>query len=112
MHEMSIAMSIVEIAEETAREANADKVFKVNVDIGELSGVMSDSVLFCYEACATSEIVAGSELVVNSIEAVASCPSCENSFSPKDRYFLCPGCGGPAGLLQGEELSVRSVELS
>jgi len=53
---MSIAMSIVDIAESFATQKKATKVLSITVDIGDFSGVMADSVLFCYDACSKGKI--------------------------------------------------------
>jgi len=112
MHEMSVAMSIVDIAEQTAREKNAEKIVSVTVDIGDLSGVMADAVLFCYEAASRGLRAEGSRLIVNRIGARAWCPECEKEFTPKDAFVTCPECVSFGGkILAGGELAVRSVEL-
>ncbi len=110
MHEMSIAMSVIEIAEKHAIENNVKKILSVTVDIGDLAGVMADSLLFCYDACATGELVTGSRLHINRIEALAHCPTCDSDFVPDNNYLICPACSGPCGILQGEELQVRNIE--
>ncbi len=38
MHELSIAMSIVEIAEENAKNANTTVIIEIELDIGSQSG--------------------------------------------------------------------------
>ncbi len=51
MHELSIAMSIVELAEEEA-ERRGVQVTAVHLKLGLLSGVVKDALLSCHEiAC-------------------------------------------------------------
>jgi hydrogenase nickel incorporation protein HypA/HybF len=52
MHELSIAMSIVEGAAEEARRHPGERVAAVHLRLGELSGVVRDALLFSYDlAC-------------------------------------------------------------
>ena len=112
MHEMSLALSVVEIAEEIAKTNSAEKVTVITVDIGDLSGVEQDALLFCFEACAKKTLCEGSHLSLNQIKAKATCPSCDIDFSPSSAYFVCPECDGPAGIVSGDQFCVRSVEVS
>ncbi len=112
MHEMSIAMSVIAVVEESVLSQNALKVLTVTVDIGDLAGVSCDALEFCYEACSKEAVVTeGSRLVLNKIPAVALCPACVLEFSPDSQYFVCPECSGPATVLQGDDLVVKSIEV-
>ena len=56
MHELSIAMSIVDMAQEEAERRNAT-VDAVHLELGLLSGVVADALLFSYEiACAGTRL--------------------------------------------------------
>jgi hydrogenase nickel incorporation protein HypA/HybF len=71
MHELSIAMSIVELAEEESERRGGLRVRAVHLRLGLLAGVVKDALLSSYEmACGgvASEIVAGKELEVVSLE--------------------------------------------
>lgn len=112
MHEMSIAMNVVEIADSFAKEKNASKVISVTLDIGELSGVQADAVLFCYEACALGHLAQGSRLDINNIKARALCADCGEEFFPDNPIFVCPKCEGlSVKLIAGDELKVREMEI-
>ncbi len=112
MHEMSIAMNIVEIADSFARDKNASRVISVTLDVGELSGVQADAVLFCYEACAQGHLAQGSRLEINKVRARAICADCGEEFSPDNPIFICPKCEGLlVKLVAGDELKVREMEI-
>lgn len=112
MHEMSIAMSIVEIAETYAREENASKILKITLDLGEHSGAVAESVEFCFDACSRGTMAEGSLLEINRIKAEALCAGCGETFHPKTTIFICPKCGDiGANLVAGEELQVRNMEV-
>jgi hydrogenase nickel incorporation protein HypA/HybF len=69
MHEMTIAMNIVDIVCQKADEEKAVKVNSVDLVIGELSGVMIDSLEFCFEAACKNTIADGAELNIYKINA-------------------------------------------
>lgn len=111
MHEMSVAMSLVELVVETAREQNAVRVKRVTIDVGVQAGVNPDSLRFCFDACAKGTVLGGSELVINRISATGYCAVCEKEMVIIGPYSLCDICVGPVKLLTGDELQVRSVEV-
>ena len=112
MHELGITQSIVEIAEKTAREQNATKVLSVTIEVGELSGVIPDAVEFCYEACIQETFLEGSRLVINFIPGLAKCDECRAEAKIDNMTFSCPACGSYSlQRLQGEELSIKEVEI-
>jgi len=112
MHELSIAMGIVEAAEEEARRHNG-RVSAVHLKLGALSGVVKDALLFSYEAACLDTPLAGSRLIVEEVPIVVFCPQCD---SPRElrspQWLCCPECGTPASeIMQGKELEVVSLEL-
>ncbi len=112
MHELGITQSIVDIAAHTAREQGASRVRSVTVEIGDLAGVVADSVAFCFEACRQGTLLENAELIIETIPGKARCTSC-GAENPVDQYsFACPGCGAfTLERLQGEELQIREMEI-
>jgi hydrogenase nickel incorporation protein HypA/HybF len=108
MHELSIACSIVELVEQTAR---GRRVHRVTVEIGELSGVMADSVAFWFP-----EVVRGTELEkasleINEVRGLASCDACGAEFSTPSMLTACP-CGSfRFKRIKGDELNLKSIEV-
>lgn len=111
MHEMSVAIGVVEIAEQSARDNGASRILSVTLEVGDLSGVMADALEFCYQAAAKGTMAEGSRLILERISARAYCPSCEAEFPADSAYVLCPKCKGFVSLTSGEELRVRDVEV-
>jgi len=112
LHEMSIAMSVAQIAVERAREEGATRALSVTVEVGELSGVTPEALEFCYCAAVMGGLAEGSRLVIKRIPAVAVCGECGETFAPDQRIFVCPKCEGfTASLKSGEELAVIEIEV-
>ena len=112
MHELSIAMSIVEFAEEEAEQRSA-RIDAVYLKLGALSGVVKDALLSSYGLACEGTALEGSRLVIEEVPIVAYCPNCQAPRSPKStQWFACSICGSPVSeILQGKELEVTALEI-
>jgi hydrogenase nickel incorporation protein HypA/HybF len=110
MHELSIALSIIELAEEEAKKARASSISKVEVDIGTMAGVEAEALLFAWDSVIQGTMAAESTLVIHSIQAEAHCLECEKDF-PIDHFFVeCPHCKSfRYQVIKGKELKVSSL---
>jgi len=112
MHEMTIAMNIVDIVCNKASEENASKINSVELEIGELSGIMIDSLQFCFEAACRNTIADGADLIIKNIVAKAYCKSCKTNFNTNSDFLPCPTCSNfDFELLKGKELSIKSFNI-
>ncbi|MBU5636666.1 hydrogenase maturation nickel metallochaperone HypA [Geomonas sp. Red69] len=110
MHEMSITQSVVEICE---GHAAGRKVVEVVLEIGELSGVVPESVEFCFEACSKGTLLEGAKLTIEEVPGRGSCPACHGEFPLQSLFSPCPGCGAfGLSVVSGEELRVKELELA
>ncbi|MFZ1530273.1 MAG: hydrogenase maturation nickel metallochaperone HypA [Ferruginibacter sp.] len=110
MHELSIVMSIIEIAEKQARENNATVVEEIEIDIGELSTVEMSSFDFAWQQAVKDTMLEHSERKINSICGEAVCGDCGNHFSVAHYYDPCPVCKSNLTAIQkGKELRVKSL---
>jgi hydrogenase nickel incorporation protein HypA/HybF len=113
MHELSIATSIVEAAEAAALEAGASRVTVVSLRIGVLSGVVVDSLRFCFDMATEGTLLEGASLAVDELPAVARCTACDIEVELLEAFALvCPRCGASTPeLVQGRELELASLEI-
>jgi hydrogenase nickel incorporation protein HypA/HybF len=112
MHELSIAMSIVELAEEEA-ERRGVQLEAVHLKLGALSGVVKEALLSCYEMVCDSTSLQGSRLIVEEVPVVIFCPTCraERPLS-SIQLFCCPKCDTPCSeIVHGKELEVVALEI-
>ena len=112
MHELSIAMSIVELAEEEA-ERRCVQVNAVHLKLGALSGVAKEALLSCYEMACENTPLQGSRLVVEEVSVVIYCSSCRAQRPVSSvQLFCCSECGTSASeIVQGKELEVVALEI-
>jgi hydrogenase nickel incorporation protein HypA/HybF len=112
MHELSIALSIVGMAEEEAIRRNVH-VNAIHLKLGVLSGVVKEALLFSYDLACEGTALEGSHLVIEEVPTVVYCPACqaERPLASVQR-FCCPVCGSPTPeVLQGKELEVVALEI-
>jgi hydrogenase nickel incorporation protein HypA/HybF len=108
MHELSIAQGIVDaVAERTGGAA----VGNVHLVVGQLSGVVPDSLRFCFELVAAGTPLEAAVLQIDEPRGRARCGSCATEFAVPDLVLLCSCGSSDVHLLAGDELLIRSVEL-
>lgn len=113
MHELSIVMSIIEIAKQQASNANASLIDEIELDIGSLSGIELTSFEFAWKVAVKQTILEHASKKINRIEAKAKCLDCDTEFPIKNYYDACPACGEHLlNILQGKELRVKSLLVS
>ncbi|HTW59288.1 MAG TPA: hydrogenase maturation nickel metallochaperone HypA [Terriglobales bacterium] len=112
MHELSIAMGIVDAALEEAGRRRA-RVSAVHLRLGALSGVVKDALLFSYEVACQDTPLEGSRLIVEDIPVVVYClPCCQERALKSLQSFRCPECGTPTmDVRRGKELEVFALEI-
>jgi hydrogenase nickel incorporation protein HypA/HybF len=112
MHELSVTEQLLNTTLEHAERANAGRVLKVNLVIGELTCFMEESVRFYFDILSEGTIADKALLSISSIPARGRCGQCRNDFSPKETDWLCPRCGGSLGdVISGREFYVESIEI-
>ncbi len=112
MHELSIAMSILDVAREEAEQRKV-QVSAVHIRVGALSGVVADTLVASYEMASEQTPLAGSKLVVEEVPVLIRCSQCkaEKPISSL-QWFCCAECGTPGSeIVQGKELQVVALEV-
>ena len=112
MHEMSIALSIVDIAEEEVRKNKASVVEEIEIDIGMLSNIQVDSLEFLWDNAVKSSVLEGARRKLNIIPGKARCSVCCTEFTMNEIYDACPDCHDFLNeVLEGKELKIKSMVL-
>ncbi|MGA8311755.1 MAG: hydrogenase maturation nickel metallochaperone HypA [Terriglobales bacterium] len=112
MHELSIAMSIVELAEEEA-ERRGVHINAVHLKLGALSGVVKEALLSSYEMASADTPLQGSRLIFEEVPVIVFCPHCQTHRTLSSvQWFCCSECGTPTSeIVQGKELEVTALEI-
>jgi hydrogenase nickel incorporation protein HypA/HybF len=112
MHELSIAMSIVDMAEEEAERRDV-KIDAVHLELGKLSGVVAEALLFSYEMACSGTRLEGSRLVIKEVPIEVYCPACKTQrILTSMQWFCCPECSTPTSdVIHGKELIITALEV-
>lgn len=110
MHELSIAHSIIAIAEEAFAPGTAGYISAVETQIGELSAIETDSLLFAFDTIKSATILDRARLQIHIIPGEAECRQCQHSFHLPTLGTPCPLCGSYAVTIKaGREMKVSSI---
>jgi hydrogenase nickel incorporation protein HypA/HybF len=113
MHEMGIALQIVEIASASLpADLGEARVARVNLKIGKLAAVVADSLRFCFDVAIKDTPLAGADLAIEEIPVVARCKDCNAEWTIDEPVFICKTCeSGSLEILSGRELDIESIEV-
>jgi hydrogenase nickel incorporation protein HypA/HybF len=112
MHELSIVESLLTVALENGEKAQATKILKIYVVVGDLSGVVDDSVNFYFGFLSEKTIAAGARIIFMHTPARLRCRTCNTIFSPEKLDFHCPNCEEQqVDIIGGRELYIDRLEV-
>lgn len=111
MHELSIAQSIVDIVADHVPRPRLDRVRSIRVRVGAMSGVVPDSLEFCFTAITAESELAGARIDIVPVPFLLRCDPCARDFTSDSGSPRCSVCGLPGQVLSGTELQVMEIEL-
>jgi hydrogenase nickel incorporation protein HypA/HybF len=112
MHEMSIAESIMQIAEEAATRDGSARIRTVFVEIGALAGVEIEALRFCWDAVTRDGRAAGAGLDITRTPGQGWCLQCSETVALPAPFEACPRCGGyQVEVTSGTQMRVREIEV-
>lgn len=113
MHEISVALSLLEGVESTAQEQGIERVAAVHVRIGALSGIVRDALIFSWDVVTAETIAQGSRLEVQVVPLAVYCDVCEGERAPSPGSgLLCPECATVSPhVVRGREMQLVAMEV-
>jgi hydrogenase nickel incorporation protein HypA/HybF len=110
VHELSIALSIVAIAEEEVKKAGRSQVEEIVLEIGSLAGVEPLALDFAWQEAVKLTVLEKAACLIENKQGRARCLDCNREFALTWWYDPCPACQGfRKQLLQGQEISIKSL---
>jgi len=110
MHELSIAMNIIDIAEENLDNSDATRLIEIEIEIGELSGVIPEALEFAMKNAVSNTVLENANVRIEIIKGMAKCRKCSNEFEMTQSYDPCPKCSEyNCEIITGKELRVKSI---
>jgi hydrogenase nickel incorporation protein HypA/HybF len=112
MHELGVTQNILQIALEHAQKAGAKKIRSINLVIGDLSGVIDESVQFYFDFVSKETMAEGAKVVFKKVPVRFRCRACGKEFDFQGEDWACPGCQSPGPeILTGREFFMESIEV-
>ena len=113
MHELAIAQNILEIVQQSVPENQAKSVRGIRIRVGQLSGIVPDSLDFCFSAIINDTDMQKARLSIEQIPTLSQCKTCTHRFGIADWIFVCPVCQSTnLELISGKELEIVDIELA
>jgi len=111
MHELGIAENIMDIVLRSVPEGRASEVGSIRLRVGQLAGIVPDSLKFCFSVISGDAGMANAALNIEMTPLAASCRDCGNKSDVKNFVFHCPACGGGnLEIVSGKELEIIDIE--
>jgi hydrogenase nickel incorporation protein HypA/HybF len=110
MHEYSIVGALIGRVEAEARSRGATSIQRIQVALGELSGVDPDLLATAYETFRAGTLCAGADLDLHTVPARWACPSCGGTV-PRGAALRCPSFEIPDRLAAGDEILLERIEM-
>ena len=112
MHEMSLCEGVLQVLETEAVKQGFRKVKAVWLEIGDLSSVESDAMLFSFDVVMRNTLADQATLNIIHVEGRAWCMKCSKSVTVKQRFDECPGCGSyQLQVTGGDEMKIKELEV-
>jgi hydrogenase nickel incorporation protein HypA/HybF len=113
MHELSVCLALLEQVQRVAREHNAQRVEKITLKIGPLSGVEVPLLKHAYPLASTGTLAEYAELIIEAIPIRVICTQCGVETEALPNRLLCGECGDfRTRLVSGDEMLLGNVELT
>lgn len=112
MHEIGITENIIAIVLEQAKSARARRITRINVVLGEFSGLTDESISFYFDSLSENSIAANASLNFRHLPVRMACSACGKIYPAGDPLWRCPACRSrEAELIGGHECYVESIEV-
>jgi len=112
VHELSVTQSVLDLALEYAERAGAQRITRINLVVGELSGIVNESVQFYFDFVSKGTLAEGAQLAFERQSARFRCRACGHEFVLQDGKWACPVCQAQGGeIIAGREFHMESIEV-
>ncbi len=112
MHELSIALGIVRIAEDESRKARANRVTAIELEIGTMAGIEMAALDFAWPVAVKDTVLEHAARQIDLVPARARCLECATEYAIAHSFDACPECRSYfKDIFQGKELRVKALQI-
>ncbi len=112
MHEMGIVLHLAKTLDETAAEHKLTSIGKVVLQVGEVSGIVTDLFTDAWDYFKVRHpVLKDSTLVLEPVPALTWCDNCKSKYETVKYGRQCPHCQSwETWLFQGDECIIKEIE--
>jgi len=113
MHELGVVFYVVKDVKKVAEENDVAKVTAVTIQVGEVSGIVPEYLIDCWDWAKKKEpVMEDAEMKVEQIDAITFCEDCKKEYSTVEHGKTCPHCGSENTYLKtGNEFLIKEIEV-
>ncbi|MEB3827456.1 hydrogenase maturation nickel metallochaperone HypA [Phormidium sp. CCY1219] len=113
MHEVSLMENTLDIALQHASQQGANKIHRLKMRVGAMSGVVPEALEFAFDVVARNTIAEGAKFEIEQMPVVCYCTNCQTEFKPEDLIYECPQCHQLShDIRSGREIELTTLEVS
>jgi hydrogenase nickel incorporation protein HypA/HybF len=110
MHELSLALEVVELTRREAEKHRVSIIKELEIEVGYLSGVEADAFQSALELIVKETILENATIQIIRTPGNGFCRTCDNDFLLNQPLDTCPVCGNyPTRVWGGNEFRVKSM---
>jgi hydrogenase nickel incorporation protein HypA/HybF len=112
MHELSVTQSIINISCQEAEKHEAEKVKEIKILVGELSGLIPESIQYYFDIASRGTRVEGAKLNIEKVPISVKCNDCGFEAAMDRNSYCCKNCGSlNIKIVKGTEFLIQSLEV-
>ena len=113
MHEVGLMRSAIDLALEQVKAQGRKKIHRIDLSVGELSGVGPDALMFAFDVVSKVTLAEVADLHLMTEPTLVYCTYCRREFHPMSWIYACPHCQHLSNdIREGKDLKLVSLEIS
>ena len=107
-----VTQNILNTALDEANTAQANRIININLVVGELSGVVGESVQFYFNFLSKDTAAEKATIDFKLVPAELRCRDCSTNFGLEDVHWICPNCqSSRVEIINGRDCYVESIDV-
>lgn len=112
MHELSLTQGILKICLEEGKKHNIEKIKKINMVVGELTGIIPSYISYYFNIAAKGTLAEKAEISITYEKIMIKCHSCGFEGQFIKNQYVCPNCGkSDYKIIKGKEFYINTMEV-
>lgn len=104
MHEFSLAIEVINLAERETERNKAEVIQEITIEVGDMSGVEADAFGVALELLVKDSILDGTRIRIIKVPGKGKCIACNLEFEMTERMATCPECHSYPSEIEGGQV--------